>query len=234
MKYLMIGLMLLSTQSHASGEISPACQLVLERDYASVSPAQDETTEILKAALKYTRKILDLKFESHAFFRENRELYGEFKRLETLKIDIELRRQQAMQRKVEKEKDSNQLILGLATLNPKVAQKISTTLLRERANELQRQNNLIYSYKLQWDRYSQEYYEVVRQWAPYQHTLTDLTVLEDSLLMTLKRLAEINQMAGVILTEVRQSLSTEWRQQDAEEICQSIDQQLLKIAKQAR
>jgi hypothetical protein len=52
--------------------------------------------------------------------------------------------------------------------------------------------------------------------------------------MTLKRLAEINQMAGVILTEVRQSLSTEWRQQDAEEICQSIDQQLLKIAKQAR
>lgn len=234
MKYLLMSLFFFTVQSNASDEISPACRVVLERDYVSVSPVQDETTEILKAALKYTRKILDLKFESHAFFTSNRVLYGEFKRLETLKLDIEERRQQAIARKVEKERDSNQLLLGLSVLDPKVAQKISNTLLRERANELQRQNNLIYSYKLQWDRHSQDYYDVVGQWAPYQHILKELTNLEDSLQLTLKRLAEINQTAGVILTDVRQSLSTEWRQQDAEEICQSIDQQLLKIAEQSR
>lgn len=235
MKHLLIGLLLISLQAKATdGEPSPACQVVLERDYVSSAPVQDETTEILKAALKYTRKILDLKFESHAFFTNNRELYGEFKRLETLKLDIEERRQEAIRRKVEKEKDSNALLLGLAVLEPNVAQRISKTLLRERANELQRQNNLIYSYKLQWDRHSRDYYSVVGQWAPYQHILQELTALEDSLQLTLKRLAEINQAAGVILTDVRQSLSTEWRQQDAEEICQSIDQQLLKIAEQAR
>jgi uncharacterized protein YfeS len=234
MKYLIMTLLFFTVQSHAQDEMSPACQVVLERDYVSVSPVQDETTEILKAALKYTRKILDLKFESHAFFTNNRELYGEFKRLETLKLDIEERRQQAIARKVEKERDSNQLLLGLSVLDPKVAQKISNTLLRERANELQRQNNLIYSYKLQWDRHSRDYYDVVGQWAPYQHILKELTNLEDSLQLTLKRLAEINQTAGVILTDVRQSLSTEWRQQDAEEICQFIDQKLLKIAEQAR
>lgn len=234
MKYLLMSLVFFTVQTRASDEISPACRVVLERDYVSVSPVQDETTEILKAALKYTRKILDLKFESHAFFTSNRELYGEFKRLETLKLDIEERRQQAIARKVEKERDSNQILLGLSALDPKVAQKISSTLLRERANELQRQNNLIYSYKLQWDRHSRDYYDVVGQWAPYQHILKELTQLEDSLQLTLKRLAEINQTAGVILTDVRQSLSTEWRQQDAEEICQSIDQQLLKIAEQSR
>lgn len=237
-KYILITTLLMSTATQAGifkgryqGEMPKSCEVVFSKDYVETTGSiKGDVAEVMHRAITYTKRILDLKFESYAYFVANRNSYGEFQKYSQIKMDFEIGVKNAEDRKKDKIEESNILINDLAKLEASLAKQIYRDISDEREDELERNNQIISDLNRHWDKNKKYYYQSVAVWAPYQNNLQNLAKLEDSLMETLKRLSEIDSASEESLKEIVSEIRT-WRQEEATIRCQAIDQKLQEMAK---
>ncbi len=238
MKKYILPLLLMTTTAQAgifkgryNGELPKTCEVVFSKEYIETTGTlKGDVAEVLHNALLYTRKILDLKFESHSYFVANRDSYGEYIKYKQMKDDFEAGVEDAEARKKIKLEATDALINDLAKIEKNLAKKIYGDISNERENEIERYNQIIRSLTKNWDKNKYWYYQALAVWSPYQNNLENLSSLEKSLMETLKHLADINTASEESLKELVNEIHT-WRHEEATMTCKTIDEKFQKMAK---
>lgn len=238
MKHIIIFLISIHTtlvfgfDKKSSGTMPSTCVRVFETDYTSpTSSIETELSIAIRQSILYTKKILDLKFAAAGFLTENKSVYGEYVRLNEMKEDIESQKSLTQNLKDEFIEKSDALIISLNNIEESLARRIYQDLSNERSREISRHNIALNNLHKHWLNMKVAYYRSIAKWAPYENYLAELNKLESSLQDTLKRLAEIHQISGGILTDLSQELSRPITEGSEQQICKLIDDKLQALSK---
>lgn len=209
------------------GSIPPACERVMTVDVGSI---EGEVETFIHKIVSLTRRILDLKFESHDFFRNNRALYGEYSRLKQMKEDIEIQKENVQKIKDKKIADSDAMILQLSATEENLAKRIYIDLNQEREKEITRLNIQHNNLHQHWLNIRRPYYRSFGKWAPYENNLQELNKLELALMSSLKNLSEIHAISKALVDDLTRELSVPNDRILDDTQCQEIEKKLIELA----
>lgn len=210
------------------GSLPPACERVMTSDMGSI---EGEVEAFIQKIVSLTRRILDLKFESHDFFRNNRTLYGEYSRLKQMKEDIEKQKESVQQLKDKKISDSDAMILQLSVADEILAKRIYIDLNQEREKEISRLNIQHNNLHQHWLNIRQPYYRSFGKWAPFENNLQELSKLELALMSSLKNLSEIHAISKTLVDDLTRELSVPNDRMLDDTQCQEIEKKLIELAR---
>lgn len=239
MKYIITATLLLTSVAHAGifkktykgPDVPKTCEVVFTKEYIETTGSlKGDVAEVLHAAILHTRRILDLKFESHSYYVANRESYGEYMRFHEIKKNVDQMIKDAESSKENMIEKSDALIKDLAVMEKNLANRVYNDLSAQRENEIERYNKIVKDQTRFWDKNKFGYYQAISVWGPYQDNLSKLAQLEQSLMESLNRLAEINTLSETSLKELVSEIRT-WRHEEATLTCKTIDEKFQELAK---
>jgi hypothetical protein len=148
--------------------------------------------EIIKTSMEYLKKIIDMKFETASFLRDNKELYGRYVSLVESKKDLKLQLNRLLDAR---NSSASDYVHRLNELDPQMPRYVMLNahrdLTRYKNQETSNLDHGIRNVLCRLNKMEDEYYRMLARWAPYRDRLTQLQKLEGSLAESLEKLYEI-------------------------------------------
>ena len=184
----------------------------------------NDHNQIIMHILSYYKKIVDIKFETASFLKDNKEIYGKYESLRSKKEYLEI--------EVEKLHVERKDILvyykdEVEQINPKLSSRhysrVHRRIMKQRKKDLEVIDKKIRSFDRQREKMLPYYISALKNWSPYQNYLEELENLELSLERTVTRLSNITSNK-LPLTEVitGELIKFEVRSEDSDQRCLSL------------
>lgn len=211
------------------GKVPSHCQSVFDRSYGDLNnPVQSETVKALAMAIRLTKEIMDLKFQTHAFMQENLSLYGEYVKQLEIKKNLDESKKSVEKHKQHMMTESDQKLEMLLKIQTELAKTMYRDVIDERDNEMIIYNNRLWRLEKEWNKKKNNYYWAVKAWSPYENRLQALDKVEIALQNSLRNLEEMHRSTGTSFADLMNVLNS-WRAEDADQTCEALDQKLAEM-----